>query len=125
MKYWEQLRDPRWQEKRLEILNRANFKCEICDFKPTGEPLAIHHKYYEKGLMAWEYPNDALICACERCHEEAAENERGLLREIKPADYRNILPFTEELFYVNQAYTGLKEIAEALYRDRCPRKEEK
>ncbi len=28
--YWQKLQDPRWQRKRLEILNRAGWKCEKC-----------------------------------------------------------------------------------------------
>ncbi|MBL6950694.1 MAG: hypothetical protein ISR57_08640 [Bacteroidales bacterium] len=35
----------------------------------------IHHKYYQKGKMAWEYPNDALITLCWSCHEELHQNK--------------------------------------------------
>lgn len=31
--------------------------------------LHIHHKYYQNGLMAWEYPNEALQTLCWQCHE--------------------------------------------------------
>lgn len=34
----------------------------------------VHHKYYKKGLMAWEYPNEALVSLCWNCHEELHEN---------------------------------------------------
>lgn len=36
--------------------------------------LQIHHKYYQKGLLAWEYPNQALVTLCWDCHEELHKN---------------------------------------------------
>jgi hypothetical protein len=32
--------------------------------------LHVHHKYYQIGLSAWEYPNDALLTLCWKCHED-------------------------------------------------------
>lgn len=37
--------------------------------------LHIHHKYYIKGRLAWEYKPEALICLCHDCHEEVHTNE--------------------------------------------------
>jgi len=48
--YWQKLQDPRWQRKRLEILNRAEFCCESCG--DTESQLQVHHGYYEKGKAA-------------------------------------------------------------------------
>ena len=46
--YYEKLLDPRWQKKRLEILNRDEFKCRSCgDDKST---LHVHHGYYSEEL---------------------------------------------------------------------------
>src|SRR5690606_32483853 len=36
--------------------------------------LNIHHKYYVKGKMAWEYDNESLITLCERCHQKEHED---------------------------------------------------
>ena len=45
MAYSEKLKNPKWQKKRLEILNRDNFTCIKCGDKETT--LQIHHfKYY-------------------------------------------------------------------------------
>lgn len=75
--YQEQLRDPRWQKKRLEILNRAEFKCEDCgDDKIT---LEVHHVTYEKGRLAWEYPNENFKALCEKHHKERAFVEKKIL----------------------------------------------
>lgn len=67
--YAEQLRDPRWQKKRLEILSRDGFKCVVCgDGKST---LHVHHKRYVKGRMPWEYDATELSTVCKNCHESA------------------------------------------------------
>lgn len=68
--YSQKLRDPRWQKKRLEIMQRDNFTCQVCnDSKST---LNVHHCYYEKGADPWEYENGSLITLCESCHDEEA-----------------------------------------------------
>lgn len=63
--YAEKLKDPRWQKKRLEILNRDQFACLCCGSKI--KTLHIHHRYYLK-VDPWDYPNDALDTLCESCH---------------------------------------------------------
>ena len=64
--YWEKLKDPRWQKRRLEIMERDGFTCRDCtDDKST---LNVHHCYYERGLDPWDYPDEALLTLCELCH---------------------------------------------------------
>jgi 5-methylcytosine-specific restriction endonuclease McrA len=64
--YAEKLKDPRWQKKRLEILNRDEFKCAHCtDDKIT---LHVHHIEYKKGCDPWDYPNDNFLTLCTICH---------------------------------------------------------
>ena len=64
--YSEKLLDPQWQRKRLEVLNRDQFKCCLCsDAKTT---LHIHHKTYEKGKLPWEYELDNFQTLCKYCH---------------------------------------------------------
>jgi 5-methylcytosine-specific restriction endonuclease McrA len=64
--YIELLKNPKWQRKRLEILQRDNFKCLCCDDGETT--LHIHHVRYIKGNKPWEYENEDLITLCEYCH---------------------------------------------------------
>lgn len=65
--YSEKLKDPRWQKKRLKILERDNFICQDCrDKKKT---LHIHHKLYFKDKEPWDIPDEYLITLCEECHE--------------------------------------------------------
>lgn len=65
--YSDLLKDPRWQKKRLEILQRDNFHC--CQCGSSVKTLHVHHQYYTKGNMPWEYPDDTLITLCLDCHE--------------------------------------------------------
>ncbi len=65
--YAQLLRDPRWQRKRLEIMERDNYTCRRCE--ATDKTLNVHHTYYEKGLMPWQYPNGSLYTFCEDCHK--------------------------------------------------------
>jgi len=65
--YSEKLKDPRWQRKRLEILNRDNFTCVCCD--DTTKTLHVHHIKYIYGREPWEYENELLETLCVDCHE--------------------------------------------------------
>jgi hypothetical protein len=66
--YASKLRDPRWQKKRLEVMQHRDFCCEVCgDSKST---LNVHHKQYLKGHEPWDYHVEQLCCICESCHEE-------------------------------------------------------
>ena len=65
--YSELFKDPRWQKRRLTIMNRAGFLCERCE--SDDKTLNVHHLYYKKGAKPWEYPDELLVCWCERCHK--------------------------------------------------------
>lgn len=65
--YAEKLRDPRWQRRRLEILNRSNFTCEACG--ADDQTLNVHHRLYRKGADPWDYADNELQALCEECHE--------------------------------------------------------
>lgn len=64
--YSEKLRDPRWQRKRLEVLQRENFKCQHC--YAADKTLNVHHTIYRKGAAPWEYEDRLLMVLCEDCH---------------------------------------------------------
>ena len=69
-KYRKLLKDYRWYEKRMEILERDNFTCQCCGIESdNGVPLNVHHRYYIEGRMPWQYPNSALIILCDDCHK--------------------------------------------------------
>ena len=64
--YSDLLKDPRWQKRRLEIMQRADFACEYCGDKTRT--LHVHHLRYTKGASPWEYEEKDLKCVCEICH---------------------------------------------------------
>jgi hypothetical protein len=69
--YMRKLRDPRWQKKRLEVLSRDDWACQMCD--DTESTLNVHHRYYTQGAEPWEYPMSALVTLCESCHQIETE----------------------------------------------------
>lgn len=44
-------------------------------FEEFVEGLNVHHKYYIKGKMPWEYEDNALIALCESCHRETHKTD--------------------------------------------------
>lgn len=64
--YSERLRDPRWQKKRLEIMQRDGFSCKFCGDNETE--LHVHHRRYINGNEPWEYDNSELDTLCKTCH---------------------------------------------------------
>lgn len=82
--YSEKFKDPRWQKKRLEVLNEHNFECQSCG--DTGKQLHVHHPAYKKGAEPWEYKSCELMCLCGDCHAEehyCIEIVTTILNEIK------------------------------------------
>ncbi len=75
--YFEKLKDPRWQKKRLEVLEKAGFSCELCS--NSEETLHVHHKQYFKGREPWEYETGQLAVLCESCHKDNHSEEDSLL----------------------------------------------
>lgn len=64
--YAELLRDPRWQKKRLEVMQRDSFTCNDCG--SSKHTLNVHHIHYIRGHNPWEYPSAGLVTLCEDCH---------------------------------------------------------
>lgn len=67
--FMEQRRDPRWQKKRLLIMERDHFKCRSCE--SDAKTLNVHHRYYVKNREVWDYPDFSLVTLCENCHSTA------------------------------------------------------
>ena len=70
-KYSELLRDPRWQKKRLEILQRDKWICQCC--ASTTSELQIHHLRYTSS--PWEIDNKYLVTLCCECHSKVSKAE--------------------------------------------------
>lgn len=82
--YVELLRDPRWQKRRLEILQRDGWECLSCGTKE--KTLHVHHRKYERGKAPWEYPDEVLETLCEDCHEAAGVLRKRILDALADAN---------------------------------------
>jgi hypothetical protein len=82
--WWEQLKDPRWQQLRLKVMERDGFQCQECGDKT--ETLNVHHKRYVKGRKAWEYEADDLVTLCETCHESRHTADEALKDALAKSD---------------------------------------
>lgn len=80
--YSEKLRDPRWQKRRLDIFQRDEFSCQIC--QDTTSTLHVHHRRYIAGREPWENEDRDLVTLCESCHsteQEAWPESIALLKD--------------------------------------------
>lgn len=97
--YYELLKHPQWQKKRLKILERDNWTCQFCE--ETEKELQIHHKHYEYNKNPWDYEDEFLIKLCKSCHEnetnEMKKYQSLFLREFKKKfradDFRELAYF--------------------------------
>lgn len=96
--YAEKLKDPRWQKKRLEILNRDQFTCKYCE--ETTKTLHVHHLDYNPNFNPWDIDISSLITLCEDCHkiihyDGFSELEKALIglmaRKVTYTDIKHIL----------------------------------
>lgn len=76
MTYQEQIKHPEWQKKRLEVLEANSFTCEDCG--ATEKQLHVHHPYYKKFALIWEYDVSELMCLCNECHENYHSVTNGI-----------------------------------------------
>ena len=103
--YTEAIKNPLWQKKRLQILSRDNFTCQICGH--DDKTLHVHHLYYESGMNPWEYPEDAMITLCEDCHKSEHESKKNILKVIDQLNHsgftmieiESMLEYASYMFY--------------------------
>lgn len=73
----EKLKHPKWQRKRLEVMERDGFICRDCG--DSDKTLNVHHLFYVKNREVWDYPLFSLKTLCKDCHSDAhpelGENE--------------------------------------------------
>jgi hypothetical protein len=64
--YSEKLKDPLWQKKRLEVMERDGWQCVCC--KDKASTLNCHHTFYDSSRMPWEYDGYEIVTLCQKCH---------------------------------------------------------
>lgn len=82
--YKEQIKHPLWQKKRLEILNEKGFQCQMCGAE--DKQLHVHHKFYKKGAMIWDYESEDLLVLCSDCHASIHAKKELLKKLIDTID---------------------------------------
>ncbi len=66
-------RHPKWQKKRLKILDRDGWKCIAC--RDSDSTLHVHHFYYAGN--PWDTEDAFLQTLCESCHEKLGSHPKG------------------------------------------------
>ena len=81
-KFRKQYKDPRWLEKRKEVLDAKGYTCIKCE---RHDNLQAHHLTYicENGVWrnVWDYPLDNFVVLCEKCHKEVNQDITNPLHE--------------------------------------------
>jgi hypothetical protein len=103
--YAEKLKDPRWQKKRLKVLERDGWACRGCfDSENT---LVVHHLVYFKDKEPWDYPDVLLLTLCQECHEIERQHrplvEQTLLDILKEKGF-----LCGDVAYLNGGFIGMK-----------------
>lgn len=108
--YSEKLKDPRWQKRRLKVLEYADWRCQLCGAK--DKPLHCHHSYYARGKDPWQYPAGAIICVCETCHGRLHPNKttraKGAAIEARRGTFPPPIPVAES--GVKSAFDQMREL---------------
>ena len=123
--FFEQYKDPRWQKKRLEIMQRDEFMCQECG--ETEQTLNVHHLIYYPNKAPWQYENDELKTLCEYCHISLHEDYQSLktiastlngevlhyavdilwkMTSLYPPDCADLLELATELAKINKCNNG-------------------
>lgn len=80
--YAAKLNDPRWHQKRGEIMRKRGVFCENC--KQGGKVLQLHHNFYDRNREPWDYPDYAFKVLCKTCHEQFTEALKAFRRDALP-----------------------------------------
>lgn len=104
--YGELLKDPRWQKKRLEILERDGWMCQQC-FNETNT-LHVHHWAYSEG-PPWETDNIDLATLCEPCHEYETQHRKQYEKDLLTLLRRQGFP-ADSIFNLMHGFSSLPHI---------------
>jgi 5-methylcytosine-specific restriction endonuclease McrA len=104
MTYGEKLKSPKWQKKRLEILERDKFTCTNCGSKE--KQLHVHHKVYIFNNEPWDYENEFFTTLCYGCHETEEQYKFFVNQNIRYNIYKGLTykKLHEELSVIFRKY---------------------
>jgi hypothetical protein len=87
-KYSDLLRDPRWQKKRLKIMQRDKFRCRECG--ADQRTLNVDHAFYLRDKLPWEYEDRDLRTLCEVCHSQLTAQRTVMSRVVGRLDLKTL-----------------------------------
>lgn len=90
--YSEKLQSPKWQQRRLKIFERDEWKCRCCG--NNSRQLQVHHVDYIHGIEPWDYSDDMLVTLCNICHDKERA-KRSLTKN--PFIFKVVARFTSSL----------------------------
>jgi hypothetical protein len=104
MTYGEKLKSPKWQKKRLEVLQRDKFTCTNCGSKE--KQLHVHHKVYIFNNEPWDYENEFYTTLCYDCHETEEQYKFFVNQNIRYNIYKGLTykQLHEELSVIFRKY---------------------
>lgn len=82
-------------------MNRDSWSCNKCG--DTDEMLTVHHKWYDKSLMPWEYPSSCYITLCNSCHNQYHKNEKDLMATILNNLKKSLIDI-EDFYAISEAF---------------------
>lgn len=112
--YSDTLKDPRWQRRRLEVLQRDNWACTLCG--DTKSTLHVHHRYYERGMQPWDYPGESLRTLCESCHERVTTARADAVSALNALDERLLVAAVIYLRAIGDEIGNGRSIPEVVWK---------
>lgn len=101
MNYAQQIKHPLWQKKRLEVLEANGYECQEC--RDDDTTLHVHHPFYKRGAMIWDYAKEELECLCEKCHKERHEIDEKIKKALALCSEKHqVLAFILKLNHDNK-----------------------
>ena len=101
MTYSKKLQDPRWQRKRLEILQRDDFSCQACG--ADDKTLHVHHRYYRQSRDPWDYDDTALVAVCDECHDGIHESKEQFEEVLAKMPFEVVDCLIESLLLIEES----------------------
>lgn len=105
MTYAEQLKSPKWQKLRLEVLQHDNFTCKMCG--ATDKQLHVHHGAYISGYKVWDYEPWLLHTLCNECH---AHTESCLVE--MNYSIASMIPSEENIFFIQRIANDIRLLSD-------------
>ena len=82
--YYEYMHSEEWRKKRLKVLKRDGFRCQMCG---TAKNLRVHHINYEH--LGTDAELDDLITLCDTCHTQIHAQD---IKKKQPLDLFSMPP---------------------------------